>query len=205
MTDMTTSYVRREATPSRAKRKIPLKSGRSFVGELVLNIDGRRQSVGFESKLEHDCALIAAYRPGFVDITEQLEGVRVRLPGGRTKLHHLDFLLTQAGPLGEGKVRTAIAVKMSRYAAAPLFQAEMEALKKEIVPRLADRLCFVTEHCICPVELANAKLFHCCRDPETTLDDLVRRRPCGPSSRFPSGIFSLRTGSSPQDTGPLSA
>jgi hypothetical protein len=60
--------------PSRAMRPFARKTPNHFVGELTFGEEkGQGQTLGFGSKLEHDIALISIYRPGVIDVCEQVE------------------------------------------------------------------------------------------------------------------------------------
>lgn len=171
--DTETIYRAAPPRPSRAKRKIPRKARDHFVGQIVLGTGTNQQTVGFASLLEYKAAICAAYRPGFIDLEEQLDGIRIELPSGRRKTHYLDYRVTHTHSSGRGKIRTGMAVKTAKRAACRTFAAEMKALRAAAVPAVIDRLCVVTERQISPFVLANAELFHACRHPDPALDVAV--------------------------------
>lgn len=147
-------------------RPIPKKSQGHFVGQTTfLNSAGRFQIVGFESLNEYRTGLISFYRPGFYDLEEQIGPIVLRMPDGRKKEHFLDFRLTF-----KNGVRYGLSVKPNRKAVRDDFEAEMKALKIAGKQKVFDRLFVVTERHICPVQLANAELYHAAREPEPDLD-----------------------------------
>ncbi|MEI4488609.1 hypothetical protein V8J36_20640 [Frigidibacter sp. MR17.14] len=152
---------------SRAKRPIPKASQGHFVGEFVFGFD-KPQRVGFASLLEYNAALCAVYRPGFVDLEEQLERVVFRKLNGKPGDHYLDYRVTYHNGL-----RIGMAVKPAAIAAKPEFQATMRAVARAAVSRVVDKVVVVTERHIHPVELHNAELFHAARRPVADEDRVI--------------------------------
>lgn len=156
-----------DPAPSRAMRSIPKASQGHFVGEFVFGTS-KPQRVGFESLLEFQTAMCTVYRPGFVDLEEQLAPVAFRKSNGKIGYHFLDFRATfQSG------VRIGMAVKPSSKAGIAAFNAKMRAIKEVATTTAVDKLVVVTERHIDPVELANAKLFHAARRTVPEEDDVV--------------------------------
>ncbi|WP_128253742.1 hypothetical protein [Falsirhodobacter deserti] len=156
-----------EPAKSRAGRAIPKASQGNFVGEFVFGVE-KPQRVGFESMLEFQTAICTVYRPGFVDLEEQLAPIAYRKPNGDIGHHSLDYRSTFRDCL-----RIGMAVKPSHIAARPKFRAEMLAVAKAAVPSIVDKLVVVTERNIHPVELFNAKLFHAARRPVPDEDEAI--------------------------------
>ncbi|MBY6068822.1 hypothetical protein KUW17_18915 [Leisingera aquaemixtae] len=155
--------------PGRGHRKIVKRSPYHWVGQTTFTAaDGRQQAFGFGSYLEYQASLCCIYRPGFLDLEEQLAPVLVRKLSGATAPHWLDFRLT----LKSGK-RIALAVKPKKFAERYEFRAEMLAVADAAIPAVADELCVVTEQNIDPIEFHNAKLFHSARFPEPVMDEAV--------------------------------
>jgi hypothetical protein len=83
--------------PSRAERNIPRKSNNHFLGELTFGEElGQGQVIGFESLLEHNICLVGIYRPGVVDIREQVRTAYLDA-NGRTGDHFIDYVATEDG------------------------------------------------------------------------------------------------------------
>ncbi|GGH63701.1 hypothetical protein GVY41_19535 [Frigidibacter albus] len=154
----------------RAVRPIPKASQGHFVGEFVFGVE-KPQRVGFASLLEFKAAICTVYRPGFVDLEEQLAPMAFRKLDGKVGHHHFDYRATFSNGL-----RIGIAVKPSHIADRPEFRAEMRAVAEAAVPTVVDRMAVVTERNIHPIEFFNAKLFHAARRPvqeeDRVIDDL---------------------------------
>lgn len=157
---------------SRAARAIPKASQGHFVGELVFGVE-RPQRVGFESLLEFKTALCTVYRPGFVDLEEQLAPVFFRKPNGDIGHHYLDYRATF-----EGRIRIGLVVKPSHRAERSTFIAEVKAVADAAVPDVVDKLAVVTERHIDPIEFFNAKLFHAARRPVQEEDKVIDLLAC---------------------------
>ena len=152
---------------SRAARAIPKASQGHFVGEFVFGVE-RPQRVGFESLLEFKTAICTVYRPGFVDLEEQIAPIAFRKPNGDISYHYLDYRATF-----EGRIRIGLVVKPSRRAERSAFIAEIKAVADAAVPEVVDKVAVVTERNIHPVELFNAKLFHAARRPVEEEDKVI--------------------------------
>lgn len=152
---------------SRAARAIPKASQGHFVGEFVFGVE-RPQRVGFESLLEFKTAICTVYRPGFVDLEEQIAPVCFRKPNGDIGHHYLDYRATF-----EGRIRIGLVVKPSHRAERSTFIAEVKAVAGAAVPDVVDKLAVVTERHIDPIEFFNAKLFHAARRPVQDEDRVI--------------------------------
>ncbi|MCZ0962616.1 hypothetical protein [Paracoccus benzoatiresistens] len=159
-----------EPANSRAVRAIPKASQGHFVGEFVFGVE-KPQRVRFESLLEFKAALCTVYRPGFVDLEEQIAPITFRKPDGEIGHHHLDYRATF-----EGGMRIGIVVKPFYIATRSTFRAEIMAVAGVAVPAVVDRIVVVTERHIHPVELFNANLFHAARRPVEEEDMAIRHR-----------------------------
>lgn len=170
MKQCASTYFLPEPAKSRAVRPIPRASQGHFVGEFVFGVE-KPQRVGFASLLEFKTALCTVYRPGFVDLEEQIAPVAFRKPNGDIGHHYLDYRATFRNGL-----RIGIAVKPSHIAARQKFRTEMPAVAMAAVPTVVDKVAVVTERNIHPVEFFNATLFHAARRPvpeeDKVIDDL---------------------------------
>lgn len=157
------SYRWEPPAPSRASRRISrVSDSRCFVEFVYGPPPGVR--INCESQLEYHVALCAAYRQDVVWIEEQLPPVVFR-DGRHVKRHYLDLRVT----LKNGR-RHGLAVKHTASRNYPKFVAELQMIRKSLVPSVIDELYLVTEEHICPVDLHNAKLFHATRRPEPEID-----------------------------------
>lgn len=185
----TEKYTHLDPAPSRAKRPIPRKSQGHWVGQLVFDLKGRPQCLGFESLLEYQTALCLIYRRDVADIEEQIASVSYKRQDGKVTSHHLDFRVT----LVQGR-RIGIAVKPEAIAMTSEFQSDIRAIRSAAVPHVVHDICVVTERNIHPVTLHNAKIFHAARRPQPEIDTIILE--AANSSREPSTIRELldRTG-----------
>lgn len=152
--------------PSRAKRTIPRKSSNHFLGQTTFGEEtGQGRCVQFESKLEHDTLLLLIYRPGVVDVCEQVGPVLFGKANGKPGGHYFDFVATEAA----GR-RTGVMVKPAFRAHCFQFQELAARVRAEAVPRIVDRVVFVTEREVDPRKLARASLFHYCRFAQPAID-----------------------------------
>jgi hypothetical protein len=154
--------------PSRAERKIPRKSSHHFVGELTFGEEkGQGQCLGFESKLEHDVALIAIYRNGVTDVREQVKVVYNRIDGRPTN-HFFDFVTTE-----NGRRTTALIVKPHDRAIRFKFRDTVSRVAAAAIPSIVDRVTVVTERVLDPDLLARVEQFHSCRFPQPKFDAIL--------------------------------
>jgi len=174
-------YMHLDPAPSRAKRSIPRSSKGHWVGQLVFDLKGRPQCLGFESLLEYKAALCLIYRPDVVDLEEQIAPVSYKRQDGKVTTHHLDFRVT----LVQGR-RIGIAVKPEAIAKTHDFQSDIRAIRTAAVPTVAHDICVVTERNIHPVTLHNVRLFHAARRPQPEIDAIILE--AANSSREPSII-----------------
>jgi len=168
--------------PSRAERKIPRKSNNHFVGELTFGEElGQGQTLGFESKLEHDIALMAIYHAGVVDVREQVKVV-YKSAKGTYLAHYFDYVSTEK----HGR-RTAIVVKPSYVSSGYEFQDLVARVAAAAIPSVVDRVVVATERVLDPVRFSRVEQFHSCRfaQPEfdTHLSQAVGRLEPGSSIR----------------------
>ena len=153
---------------SRAERKIPRKSNNHFVGELTFGEElGQGQTVGFESKLEHDVGLLAIYSPGVIDLREQVKMIYTKADG-RYVPHYIDFITTEQ--LGR---RTALIVKPHFRAIQSKFRDLVSRLASAAIPRVVDRLVVATERVLEPLRLARVEQFHSCRFAQPEFDNIL--------------------------------
>lgn len=162
------TYHYAEPVASRAMRKIPKKSQGHFVGETTFYRGSICQRLQYESLLEYQVSICAIYRPGFVDIEEQVGGVVYRRANGKRGDYTFDFRLTH-----EGGQRIGIEVKPWRRAVQDWFRTKMRAIEAVAMPTMVDRVCIVTERHLDPVQLFNAELMHGSRHPEPEIDARV--------------------------------
>lgn len=157
--------------PSRAKRTIPRKSSNHFVGQMTFGEEaGQGRCLQFESKLEHDTALLLIYRPGVVDVIDQVGPIPLPpIPDGPRE-HYFDFVSVEA--MGR---RTGVMVKPQFRTQRPQFQDIAARVRVAAVPRFVDRVVIVTEHEIDPRKLARASLFHYCRFPQPSIDQILAK------------------------------
>lgn len=73
---------------------------------------------------------------------------------GKTAKHFIDLVIQNQ----DGR-RIAVAVKPTERLASGRFIRELECLKESIVPKIADELRLVTEHCISRVHAFNAIMY----------------------------------------------
>jgi hypothetical protein len=152
--------------PSRAKRTIPRKSSNHFVGQMTFGEEaGQGRCLQFESKLEHDTALLLIYRPGVVDVIDQVGPIPLVPSPNEPSEHYFDFVSVEA--LGR---RTGVMVKPKFRTQRRQFQDLAARVRTAAVPSFVDRVVTVTEHEIDPRKLARASLFHYCRFAQPTID-----------------------------------
>jgi len=185
----TEKYTHFDPAPSRASRLIPRSSKGHFVGQLVFDLKGKPQCLGFESLLEYQAALCLIYHHDVGDIEEQVAPVVYKRRSGKVASHHLDFRVT----LVQGR-RIGIAVKPEVIAMTHDFQSDIRAIRSAAVPHVVHDICVVTERNIHPVTLHNAKLFHAARRRQPEIDTIILE--AANSTREPSTIreFLDRTG-----------
>jgi hypothetical protein len=126
---------------------------------------GNGRCLQFESKLEHDVALLLIYHPGVVDVIEQVGPVALAPKGNEPATHFLDFVTVEA----EGR-RTGVMVKPWFRAQRFQFQDLAVRVRAAAVPGLVDRVVVVTEREVGPHKLAKASLFHYCRFAQPLID-----------------------------------
>lgn len=154
--------------PSRAERKIPRKSSHHFVGQLTFGEErGQGQCLGFESKLEHDLALVMIYTPGVIDVREQVE-VFFERANGKLARHFIDFIAQEAG----GR-RTAVLVKPYHRSVRADFQDVAARVAGVVAPLVADRVVISTDKMLDQEKLALAAQFHYCRFAQPEYDAAV--------------------------------
>ncbi|WP_333829784.1 hypothetical protein [Pararhodobacter sp.] len=154
--------------PSRAERAIPRKSSHHFVGQLTFGEErGEGKCLGFESKLEHDLALLLIYTPGVVDVYEQVEVFYVKADGKHAR-HFIDYVAKE-----EGGRRTAVLVKPHHRAIRADFRDIAARVACAVSPRIADRVVIVTEKMLDPGRLALVAQFHACRFAQPEFDAAV--------------------------------
>ncbi len=159
----------RPPKPSRAQRKIPRKSSDHFLGQLTFGEEaGQGQCLQFESLLEYKTALLLIYRPGIVDVREQVGPVMFTKANGKAGKHYFDFITYEAA----GR-RTGVMVKPEWRAEKAEFQDEAARVRAAAVPTVVDRVVVVTERQIHPHKLARASLFHYCRFAQPEHDKVL--------------------------------
>jgi hypothetical protein len=152
--------------PSRASRAVPRKSSNHFLGQMTFGEEGGNgRCLQFESKLEHDVALLLIYHPGVVDVIEQVGPIALAPKGNEPATHFLDFVTVEA----EGR-RTGVMVKPWFRAQRFQFRDLAVRVRAAAVPGLVDRVVLVTEREVDPHKLARASLFHYCRFAQPLID-----------------------------------
>lgn len=155
--------------PSRARRTIPRKSSNHFVGQMTFGEEaGQGQCLQFESKLEHDTALLLIYRPGVVDVIDQVGPIPLPPKPNEPREHYFDFVSVEA--MGR---RTGVMVKPKFRTQRHKFQDLAARVRAAAVPRFVDRVVTVTENEIDPRKLARASLFHYCRFAQPSIDQIL--------------------------------
>lgn len=160
---------------SAASREIARASQGHFVVSMVYGdeLDGRGQTMHFESLLEYRAAICLLYRPDFASLKEQVGPIIWRAPwntSDKPNRHTLDLLYTDR----RGH-RTAFIIKNFPATLRDRFQEGLLALRPAIVPHYADELCQVTERSIVPAELFNAELMHGVRHADPEADQAISR------------------------------
>ncbi|SOH93735.1 hypothetical protein SAMN06273572_102413 [Monaibacterium marinum] len=162
---MSTNHVWLAPKPSRAERKIPRKSNNHFVGELTFGEElGQGQTLGFESKLEHDIALMTIYHPEVVDVREQVKVV-YKSAQGRYLAHYVDYVSTER----HGR-RTAIVVKPSYVSNKYEFKDLVARVAAAAIPSVVDRVVVATERVLDPLRFSRVEQFHSCRFAQPEFD-----------------------------------
>jgi hypothetical protein len=155
--------------PSRARRTIPRKSSDHFVGQMTFGEEaGQGQCLHFESKLEHDTALLLIYWPGVVDVIDQVGPIPLSPKPDEPSEHYFDFVSVEA--MGR---RTGVLVKPKFRAQRHQFQDLAARVRAAAVPQFVHRVVTVTEHEIDPHKLARASLFHYCRFAQPSIDQTL--------------------------------
>ena len=151
--------------PSRAMRPFARKTPNHFVGELTFGEEkGQGQTLGFGSKLEHDIALISIYRPGVIDVCEQVEVSFIK-SDGKVARHYIDYIVTE-----EGQFRTAVLVKKKYVADGAKFQDIAARVALAAIPSVADKVVIATEDILERNLLMRVEQFHSCRFAQPFFD-----------------------------------
>lgn len=159
-----TSKIYQVVAKTRGQRHIALKGTNrgSFVGALVAWINGRWQTISFESRHEMMTAYILLSNPKLTDLREQIWSPGFVDGNGKHHGHVFDFVATI-----DGKDH-AIACKLSSSADRLDFRATLAALAGQM-GAFADGVDLVLEGSFSRVRAFNAELFHFLRyeqDPE---------------------------------------
>lgn len=151
--------------PSRAQRQFLRKTPNHFVGETTFGEErGQGQTIGFGSKLEHDIALVTIYRPGVVDVREQVEVYFVKA-NGKLAPHYIDFVSYEKS----GR-RTAILVKKQSYADRADFQDTASRVAFAAIPLVVDRVVIATERVLERNLMARVEQLHGSRFAQPDID-----------------------------------
>lgn len=157
--------------PSRAARKVPKKSSNHFVGQMTFGEErGRGQCLVFESKLEHDVALCLIYRPGVVDVLDQVGPVHYVKVDGRPGRHFLDFVAVE-----EGGRRTGVVVKPWRHAERTAFRQDVKRVAAAASAGTVDRIVVATERSFSSATLAFRSQLHAARHQQPEFDTVLER------------------------------
>ncbi|MCT4371738.1 hypothetical protein CLG85_015995 [Yangia mangrovi] len=119
---------------------------------------------GMDSGIEHGNLVVTLIDPRVRQVHEQFGPVKFRKPDGTKGRHYFDLLITYK----TGR-RVAVAVKPTSRLASGRFLAELEQIKRAVVPDLVDEVRLVTEQCFSRTEAINAATylrFSLCPDAE---------------------------------------
>lgn len=136
MMNHTENHLFRPPLPSRATRKIPMRSRASCRGLVALE----GQKFAIESLTELRTLLQILSRADVANVWEQPPAVSYRDSRGRIKSHTFDFLITKRC----GR-KIAVAVKSSFRAKAGRFFEELQVIAQQVPPGFADEVVLVTE------------------------------------------------------------
>lgn len=154
--------------PPHAARSIKMGVKQHFTGSLVVGAD-EGWEIETESHTEMVTALVMLARRDVQSLENQIPFSWIDRDGTATR-HFFDFRVT----LRNG-MRVALIVKNARKAADPVFQADMRCLARQVPPEFAERVTLITEKHLDPIEVHNAELIHCVRQPDPAADAAVGR------------------------------
>lgn len=140
---------------TRASRLVTLKGNNrsSFVGAFVAWLDGKWQTLVFESRHELKTAYIFLGMPGLEDLLDQPPAFTFVDYAGKQRHHTFDFLATIRGR------RYAIACKFKSTAERLAFKSQLGWMKSQL-NGFADEILFVKEEAFTPERALQAELCH---------------------------------------------
>lgn len=174
MSDKKTIGRLRTPLASRATRKIKRKSSSHFVGQMTFGEGaGQGQCLQFESKLEHDAALLLIYAPGVIDVEEQIEPVSYIGVDGKPHSRTFDFRAIKVCG-----TRSIVDVKDEGRSGSYAYRDDVSRAAVAVLQGKADKVFAVSKRNIDPDKLQRAQLFHGCRFAQPAIDkklmDFVR-------------------------------
>lgn len=137
--------------PSRASRKIQLRSIASYRGTIV--DPTRNRAFDYESQLERDFLYVALASSDVEDVHEQPPAASYVDHTGKRRQHTFDALLTLLG----GR-RIAVALKPSGRVGKSGIQTTLELIREQVGEAFADRYVLRTERHLHPDDVADARL-----------------------------------------------
>lgn len=131
--------------PYRGNRPIKVRSrGPCRILAVLVNLEtGQPRRYGLDSQLEFHHLALTLVNPSVVQAREQVGPLPFIDEDGKAAKHFIDLVIQNR----DGR-RIAVAVKPTERLASGRFIRELECLRESIVPKIADELRLVTEHCI---------------------------------------------------------
>lgn len=144
----------RAPDPSRATRKVPIRSLTSNRSTTVGKLPGQNQPCAFflESKIEQTCFYSAASSPDVYDIWDQPPAISFIDTWGKERFHTFDFLIT----LRCGR-RIAVIVKPVCRTHRRAFQDDVRRIAEATPITFADRVVVFTDRSLTKAEAVTAR------------------------------------------------
>jgi hypothetical protein len=155
---------------SRATRKFSYKSRERCSGSLVIDINGKKFTLHFESKLELMVIMMLLGRGDVVDVWEQPPHVTYLKADGSIGKHTYDFRVV----LDDGSV-VAVAVKPAEKAARAAFQADIARVAQATPKSFANDVVVMSEADFTHAQVVNAtRYFEFSKDTDIEADLAVQ-------------------------------
>lgn len=161
----------RNTLPSRAVRKISLRSKGSGRGHFLMDLPDLDHTirVNVESGLEKNTGHVLAADPALIDLREQAFTFQYVDAWGHKRNHTIDFLATYAGGF-----KVAFVVKNTKDARSQKFRDNFKRIKAGMPRHLADDVILVTNQSFTRTQIRNAaKLHHFRMFPDPEADEIL--------------------------------
>ncbi|UWP97799.1 hypothetical protein [Aliiroseovarius crassostreae] len=153
--------------PSLAERIPPLSSRGHASGHIIVGRGEKRRTVLVESGLEFKWAIVLDADPDVKSIREQVK--MEWSDEGEKRVHYFDFLAT----MRSGQ-KAALIVKPAKRARSKKFLREAREIAAQVARTgFADETRVLTDECVDPVHLRNARLFRSVCEPDVHADEVA--------------------------------